>query len=585
MNEKTFLFAMLAIPLFQFIWGRAKQENELTWNQPNAERRHHWLSRRLWIGLVALVTFGSGAINLYSVIGPGLPERQVILEGIFPLEFLHLSRFLTVLIGFALVIASINIYKRKQRAWWSAALLASASIVFHFTKGLDYEEAILSLALLALLILTRKNFTVKSSIPDWRWGLLRFSLAALAAFAYGVAGFWLLEPKEFGIDFHLGDAIHRTLLFLALQGDTSLTPHTRYANWFPDSLYLTTLTGISYSLFALFRPVIYRFRIMPHDRAQATEIVGQYSRHAMDYFKLWPDKSYFFSPSRQSFIAYRVGANYALALADPVGPEEEIEATVRGFMAFCQEHDWGVAFHQVLPNFLPIYKNLSFRKLKVGEDAIVDLCRFTLEGSDRRELRRKTNHIEKLGYTIQYYAPPLPEEIVAQAKEVSDEWLQFPGRRERGFTLGKFESHYVRSTPLYTAVNKDGLIDAFVNIVPSQKGEMGIDLMRRRAAAPVGIMEYVFVKIIFDLKAKGYQRFNMTMAPMSGFQEREEASPEERAIHYFFQHLNFIFNFQGLRQFKAKFASFWEPRYAIYRNALDLPRLALAIREVSEIKV
>lgn len=583
MNEKTFLFAILAIPVFQFIWGKAKRENELARNQPGMERKRYMLSQRLWIGLVALVTFGSGVINLYSVIGPSLPERRAILLEIFPLEFLHLSRFFTVLSGFALVISSINIYKKKKRAWLSVMLLSASSIIFHLTKGIDYEEATLSLVLLTLLWLTRKNFTVQSNIPDWRWGVMRFGIALLAAFAYGVAGFWLLEPKEFGINFHLSDAIYRTLLFLTLQGDARLTPHTHYAHWFLDSLYLITLTGIGYSLFALFRPVLYRFRSVPHDRALAAEIVGKYSRHALDYFKLWPDKSYFFSPSRQSFIAYRVGANYALALADPVGPEEEMEATIRGFVAFCQEHDWGVAFHQVLPNFLPVYKNLGLRKLKVGEDAIVDLSRFSLEGSDHRELRRKTNHLDKLGYTIQNYAPPVPEEIVAQAKEVSDEWLQFPGRRERGFTLGKFEPHYVRSTPLYAAINPDGKIDAFVNIVPSQKGEMGIDLMRRRAEAPVGIMEYVFVKIIFALKAKGYQRFNMTMAPMSGFQEREEATPEERAIHYFFQHLNFIFNFQGLRQFKAKFASFWEPRYAIYRNALDLPRLALAIREVSEL--
>jgi phosphatidylglycerol lysyltransferase len=70
---------------------------------------------------------------------------------------------------------------------------------------------------------------------------------------------------------------------------------------------------------------------------------------------------------------------------------------------------------------------------------------------------------------------------------------------------------------------------------------------------------------------------------MSGFQEREGASVEEKAVHYFFQHLNFLFSFRGLRQYKAKFASFWEPRYAVYRNVLDLPKLAFAITKVSEL--
>ncbi len=76
---------------------------------------------------------------------------------------------------------------------------------------------------------------------------------------------------------------------------------------------MVTLAGIGYALFALFRPVIYEFRIVPQERALATDIVNRHSRHAMDFFKLWPDKSYFFSTSRRSFIAYRVGANYALA--------------------------------------------------------------------------------------------------------------------------------------------------------------------------------------------------------------------------------------------------------------------------------
>jgi phosphatidylglycerol lysyltransferase len=215
------------------------------------------------------------------------------------------------------VISSINIYRRKNRAWLSVLTLSVASVVFHLTKGLDYEEATLSLVLLALLIPSRKIFTVKSSIPNLRWGLLRFGIAVMAAFAYGVAGFWFLEPREFGINFHLGDAIHLTIEFLTLQSDPQITPHTHYARWFLDSLYLITLTAIGYSLFALFRPAIYRFSTALHERARAETIVSQYGRSALDYFKTWPDKSISFSGSQNSFVAYRVGANFAVALGDP----------------------------------------------------------------------------------------------------------------------------------------------------------------------------------------------------------------------------------------------------------------------------
>lgn len=541
--------------------------------------------RSIVVSVVALITLGSGLVNLYSVIGPSLPERSAVLREVFPLEFLHLSRFLTLLIGFALVVSSINIYKRKQRAFQLVLLLSFFSVVFHFTKGLDYEEAIFSLVLLVALLLARRHFNVKSSFPNLRLAFVRLGVAVLAAFAYGVAGFWLLEPREFGIDFDITDAIQRTFLFLSLVGDPQIVPHTRYALWFLDSLYLITGTAMAYAAVAVFRPVVYRFRTLPHEREQAARLVQRYGRSSLDFFKYAPDKSFFFSPAQNCFLAYRVGAHFAVALGDPVGPEEEIEPTVRGFLDLCRENDWGLGFHQTLPDFLPLYTQLGFRKLKIGDDAVVDLKSFSLEGKAKKHLRHYVNQQEKAGAQIREYRPPLPDEVLTQLREVSDEWLEVPGRRERGFTLGQFDAEYVRGTPVYAVAGTDGRLLAFVNIIPSfVKGEATIDLMRRRNEAPPGVMDYLFVKLFCTCRQQGFERFNLGMAPMAGFQEREEATPEERAIHYFFQHLNFLFSYRGLRLYKAKFATSWEPRFVVYQSPLDLPRLAMALRAVGELE-
>ena len=75
------------------------------------------------------------------------------------------------------------------------------------------------------------------------------SIATLAAFGYGVGGFWLLDRRQFGINFNWADSIHRTLLFLTFIGDAHLTPHTRYAAWFLDSLYvISTATLLGYAV-------------------------------------------------------------------------------------------------------------------------------------------------------------------------------------------------------------------------------------------------------------------------------------------------------------------------------------------------
>ncbi|HSB14635.1 MAG TPA: phosphatidylglycerol lysyltransferase domain-containing protein [Bryobacteraceae bacterium] len=535
--------------------------------------------------IAALVTLGSGVLNLWSVIGPSLPGRHALLRSIFPLEFLHLSRSVTLIIGFALIVSSINIYRRKRRAFQFAVLLVASSVVFHLTKGLDYEDAIFSGVFLALLWSARKNFTVRSSIPDWRAAAFRLAVASLVAVGYGIAGFWFLDPREFGINFTLADSIHRTVLFLSLVGDPQVVPHTRYAHWFVDSLYLMTATAILYSGFSLFRPVLYRFRIHPHEEALAREIVARHGRCALDYFKTWPDKSFFFSPDQQCFLAYRVGASFAVVLGDPVGPEDRIEGLVCDFLELCQENDWRIAFHQALPDFLPVYLRLGFKKLKIGDDALVDLKAFSLEGKGMKATRNAVTKLEKSGVRLLQCEPPLTDDVLAGLRDVSDEWLCIPGRRERQFTLGRFEPEYVRSTPVLIAASADGRYLGFVNIIKSfRKGEATIDLMRRRTEAPNGLMDYLFVKLFLVCKERGYELFNLGMAPMAGFREKEEASPQERAVHQFFQHLNFLFSFKGLRAYKAKFANLWEPRYAVYRNAMDLPRLAIALGKVSEIQ-
>jgi phosphatidylglycerol lysyltransferase len=540
----------------------------------------HWI-RNL---LLALVVLGSGMVNLYSVAGRALPGRVAILREIFPLVFIHLSRFLTLLTGFALVVLSINIYKRKKRAFRIALLLSFLSIIFYLTKGLDYEEASLSILLIALLWFSRETFTVGSSIPSLGWGFLRLGVALMAALVYGIVGFWLLDIREFGINFTFGESVKQTLSFLSLAADPKVVPRTRYARWFLDSLNLITLAAMVYALFAVFRPVVYRFRTLPHERKHAEDITARYGRSSLDFFKYWPDKTFLFAESRQCYIAYRVGGGTAVALGDPVGPETEIEPTIRKFVEYCTNNDWRLAFHQTLPDFLPIYKRLGFRKLKIGDDAIVDLLNFSLDGKEAKKLRHTTNQLEKQGFRFVRYDPPISSEAMQQLKQVSDSWLKIPGRRERTFTLGLFEPEYIRSTTVYAAVNPAGKILAFVNNIPSFcKGEATIDLMRHLSDAPPGIMDFLFIKLFFAKKAEGYQRFSLGMAPMAGFQEHEEASAEERAVHYFMQQLHFLFSYQGLLHYKAKFATIWEPRYTIYRNVLNLPRVARAISEVSEI--
>jgi phosphatidylglycerol lysyltransferase len=572
----------------QYTFRESRRSTLVATRRQGADQQSSWRQRigREFQGFIALVlagiTLGSGFLNLISVVGGA--SQPKLLTALFPLEFSGLSRILAILIGFALIVSSLNIFKRKKRAWAIVMALSTFSAIFHLSREPNYEEALLSSALLLLLGLTRNIFTVKSGRPELRSALLRLVLSAAVAIGYGTVGFWLLDEKHFGVNFRIGEAFGATLRFLSLSGDPRLSPHTQFGHWFVDSLYLITLTAGVYSGLVLFRPMLYRFRVLPRERALAREIVQQYARTPLDLFKLWPDKFYFFSSSCRSVIAYRVANNTALALGDPVGPEAEIGQTVSAFLEMCHENGWSAVFYQTLSDFVPAYRRLGLKKLKIGDDAMVDLLDFSLQGKGKRELRSKVRQLEGTGIHICEFQPPVPDRIIAQLKAVSDQWLQIPGRRERGFTLGQFDRDYLRSKPVLVVMDSNESVLAFINLISVDAREITGDLMRRRADAPNGIMDYLFIKLFQYAKEKGYTRVSLGMAPMTGFQEREEATGEERAIHGLFQKLDFVFSFRGLHHYKAKFATSWEPRYLVYRNALELPRTALALRRLSEIK-
>ena len=320
------------------------------------------------------------------------------------------------------------------------------------------------------------------------------------------------------------------------------------------------------------------------ENLQARKIVELYARSSFDSLKLWPPKSYFFSPSGHCVIAYAVANNIAVSLGDPVGAEAEIEVTARKFLKACKEKGWGVAFYKTCTDFLPIYRRLQLRKLKIGDDVIVDLPEFSLAGRSKRDIRSKARRFEQLDIRVVEYQPPLAPDTLTQLENVEEQWLRIPGRRERTFAVGHFDRDYLRSSPVLAVIDRNGKVLAFINLISTNPSEIAGDLMRRGTELPNGITDYLLLNLIQYAQEKGYTRVGLGLAPMAGFRMGEHSSFEERLIHGLLQKFSFLFRFRGLDQYKAKFATSWEPRYLIYENLWQLPRIALALVHLSEIK-
>src|SRR6185436_4280288 len=130
------------------------------------------MDKSAFIKVVSFLTLLSGAVNLYSAINPPSHRPQHLLRQLLPLEFLHFPRSFTLLLGLALIVFSVNLWKRKRRAFQLVLALASLSVLFHLLKR-DAEQALFSLLLIALLLWLRKRFTVRSRQPDWHGGVIK----------------------------------------------------------------------------------------------------------------------------------------------------------------------------------------------------------------------------------------------------------------------------------------------------------------------------------------------------------------------------------------------------------------------------
>jgi len=126
----------------------------------------------------------------------------------------------------------------------------------------------------------------------------------------------------------------------------------------------------------------------------------------------------------------------ALAELDRVSAEGKI-AAVRTAL---EGSDVGAIQHAV--------DELNASLQKIGEEARVDLAGFTLEGRGRKGLRNIVNRFDKDGFAFEIVDASGVRPLLAELREVSDEWQGGKETREKGFSLGFFDERYLALQPV-----------------------------------------------------------------------------------------------------------------------------------------
>jgi phosphatidylglycerol lysyltransferase len=275
------------------------------------------------------------------------------------------------------------------------------------------------------------------------------------------------------------------------------------------------------------------------------------------------DKQLFYSETRRSFLMYAVRGASWVVLGDPVGDPEEFEGLVWAFTDQAQRANGRPAFFEVSARYLALWVELGLTLHKVGEEAVILLASFSLDGRRFKTMRAALNKRGRDGYVCEVVAPPHSPAFLDELHDISTDWLGSKTGREKGFSVGRFDPDYLNLGEI-AVVRKEGRIVAFANMLKAAQGKrIAVDLMRYRPSEASGLMEYMFLSLITHYQAQGAEEFSLGTAPLSGLSNRSVARGWTQFGRMIFRHGGAFYNFEGLRAFKQKFQPSWRPRYLV----------------------
>jgi phosphatidylglycerol lysyltransferase len=501
----------------------------------------------------------------------------------------HLFNTLALIAGLTLLYLGFNLRRQKRTAWVVALALYGTLAAWgcvRLAAGLGdtppftifTHDILLPAAIVSVLLADRSLFHVKSDVRSFAVAL-RFSLLVmLIALAYGVLGFMLLDEHDFHRDINLGGALQHTIDQFGLTTGHELVPYTRRARTFMVSLPVISIGAMAYALVSLFQPLRARLTDQSAHREWTEDLLRRFPASSEDFFKLWPhDKMYFFNGARSSGLAYSVRGGVALVVGDPFGDAKNFDALLDDFDDFCRINDWTAAYVHTEPAFSELYRRHGLSLQKIGEEAVLDLAKFEEHVRRNKYFRQITNRFTKQGYTCEVLEAPYSSELITALHGISDQWLSLPGRAERGFMMGSFSEAYMQQSTLIVLRDADGAIQGFLNQIPSfDPKEANFDLLRHSPSALGNSNDFMLLAFITHAKEHGFERLNLGLCPLSGFDNKENKEGDgdgehtviDSALRFLYANGDRFYSFSGLRRFKSKYEPDWQGRYIAYRGGL-----------------
>jgi lysyl-tRNA synthetase class 2 len=566
--------------------------------QPSVPRAVDLRQQLRWVplgaGVLALV-IGLGYIIEGLV--PHLYHRRLRgLSDILPGTLVNLTRTTDVIIGVLLLMLSHGLRRRKRRAWAAVIALLGAGLVLHTGLGVvtftDSQHGTVRLAhplqvvgtavlLVALYAFRRQFYAEGDRRSRWRslWVVCGLLLADLVI---GLAAISVIGGLRGS--YPLWERVYSVVLNVAgLSGPVHFTSEGR-ADHFGFVMGGLGLLTLLLAIYLFLRPAEPPCRLQAADATRIRTLLNRYGEQdSLGYFTLRDDKSVLWSSSGKSCIGYRVLSGVMLASGDPIGDPEAWPGAIHIFLDEAARHAWVPAVIGCSELGAEIWcREGGLTALELGDEAVVGIADFTLEGRAMRNVRQMASRVSKKGYVaeIRRVADIPPAEIASMVRQ-ADSWRGNPTERGFSMALGRIGGPDDGGCVIATAT-QDGVLRAMLHFVPWGSDGISLDLMRRDRGATAGLNDFLIVEAIKAAPDLGVKRISLNFAVFRAALERGErigAGPVLRAWRGFLLFLSRWFQIESLYKFNAKFCPEWVPRFLVFPSTRDALRIGMAALE------
>ncbi|WP_375486187.1 phosphatidylglycerol lysyltransferase domain-containing protein [uncultured Jatrophihabitans sp.] len=527
-----------------------------------------------WVAVVA------GLLSLSDVLWP---HRWRVVSAFSPIQLDPGDRTLEVAVAVAGLLL-LRVATGLRRGKRSALLLATGACVAICLVDIvrdDWRpiESTVVTVLLVGLVLSRKRFQAVDD-PVGRGFALRVAAQFVAAgVLLGVVLLYLPGHVPAGTPFL--DRLVETVRSLVGLGGHIAVRGDDFADAFHAALLgfglLAVVSGVVLYL-APFHPAA---GLAEQDEQRLRSLLDRHgATDSLGYFALRRDKSVVWSPSGKAAITYRVVAGVALASGDPIGDVEAWPGAIAAYRDLVQRHGWTPAVMGCSERGAVVWsREYGLAALSLGDEAVLDVATFSLDGRPMRGVRQACARVERAGYRVKVTrAAEADPAAFERLRTAADAWRC--DAVERGFSMALSRLGDVSDPDcVVVTAEQDGELRGLLHFVPWGPTGISLDLMRRARDCDNGINEFMIVAALGACPELGVQRVSLNFAVFREALERGSrigAGPILRAWRAVLLVASRWWQIESLYRFNDKFQPTWLPRFVCYPGARDLPRIAIA---------